>query len=123
MPPFDSADLLKIAQQCLHMSPSEAALRSAINRAYYAAFRIARDYCHVPLSVDGTGSHDAVLNAVDRLDFPDAYDRARRLRYLKRQRVRADYGVIFTELEAIAVEAVDDAELIVQWFRRLPART
>jgi len=120
---FESADFLKIAQQALHLSPSEAGWRTAINRAYYAAFRVARDYCRVPNRIDGVGSHDAVLSAVEALDFPDAGNFANSLRTIKKWRTRADYEATFHDLEHIATKSVDDAELIVQWFRRLPTRT
>ncbi|NWO54998.1 HEPN domain-containing protein [Chromohalobacter israelensis] len=83
--------LLTIAQEQLDVTPSDQArLRSAVNRAYYAAFLTARAYCDDQALVTGTGaSHEKVINAL--LDQRDLAKRGNQLNEMKRLRHKADY--------------------------------
>lgn len=81
--PFDPQDFFPVAQQ-LAGAGAEANLRSAINRAYYSVFLVARDR----LRLSGT-SHGPVLTAT-REAHRAAGDQ---LSELFRLRVLADYNM------------------------------
>ncbi|MCK0744116.1 HEPN domain-containing protein [Chromohalobacter nigrandesensis] len=83
--------LLTIAQEQLDATPyDQARLRSAVNRAYYAAFLTGRTYCDEKALVTGTGaSHEKVIHAL--LDHPNLAKRGNQLNEMKRLRHKADY--------------------------------
>ncbi|WP_110710523.1 HEPN domain-containing protein [Salinicola sp. CR57] len=83
--------LLTIAQEQLDASSTDQArLRSAINRAYYAAFLTARAYCEEKKLATGTGaSHEKVIGSL--LDRRDLSRYGNQLNDMKRLRHKADY--------------------------------
>ncbi|SDL77524.1 hypothetical protein SAMN05661010_02512 [Modicisalibacter muralis] len=75
---------------------TQPVMRSAINRAYYAAFLVARDFCE-ERGFNGSGaSHERVANALKRQ--PAWRTQGSRLQQIKDQRHLADYewGGTFT---------------------------
>ncbi|OLO03333.1 HEPN domain-containing protein [Salinicola socius] len=83
--------LLTIAQEQLDATPTDQArLRSAINRAYYAAFLTARAYCEQKQLPAGTGaSHEKVIGSL--IDRRDLARYGNQLNDMKRLRHKADY--------------------------------
>lgn len=121
MPPFDWLKYLEFAKE-LSNSEKEAALRSAISRAYYAAFNQARAYCdshhiYIPQSKD---SHQAVW---------DKFKEGRTVRgvytngdLLKQQRVLADYkSEPIDRLEDTVAQAIRYAERVLYYLNQLSA--
>ena len=119
MPPFDWLDYLELAKH-LSKSDKEAALRSAISRAYYAAFNQVRAYCvskgmYLPRTTD---SHQVVW---------DKFKEGRTLRgvyingdLLKQQRVHADYkNEPIERLEDTVAQAIRYAELVLHFLDQL----
>lgn len=113
MPLFDWTKYLSLAKD-LSTSSEEAVLRSAISRAYYAAFNQAKDYCvskgiYVARSTD---SHVVVWNAFLGL--------GRHLRgvqkngdLLRAKRVLADYNANPIErLSDVVKQAIHESELV-----------
>lgn len=82
--PFDPRLFLALAKQ-LGASRDEEALRSAVNRAYYAVFLIARDR----LRVSGKNSHGDVIKAAQQAHKPTGDQ----LSTLFGLRVLADYDL------------------------------
>lgn len=65
-------------------------LRSVVNRAYYAAFISARDFCNAKgYHASGKGMHDKIVNAL--LAQPVWTTEGNRLDQIKELRHRADY--------------------------------
>lgn len=105
----------------------EAALRSAVSRAYYAAFHAAEDYLQKSGKYPSTsgnnapavGSHNRVVNAfVGNASNPTWVNIGRRLRRLKDARHWADYnawdwgaGADFKDLKAVAAKLKDAEEI------------
>jgi uncharacterized protein (UPF0332 family) len=118
MPPFDWLEYLELARQ-LSKSDKEAALRSAISRAYYAAFNQVRAYCvsreiYIPRAVD---SHQVVW---------DKFKEGRTLRgvytngdLLKQQRVLADYkSEPIERLEDTVAQAIRYADRVLYYLNQ-----
>lgn len=116
MPLFDWTKYLDLAKN-LSTSSEEALLRSAISRAYYAAFNQARDYCishdiYIPRSTD---SHQVVWNAF--------LGQGRHLRgvhkngdLLRARRVKADYEADpITRLSDEVKQAIHESELVLSY--------
>ena len=123
---FDWSEYLILAQelagQATRPSSQEAKLRSAISRAYYAAFCKARNHLRdkehhrIP---SGGEAHQYVQN-----QFKDSPDKARRdvganLNRLRIRRTKADYEDRVTKLPRTTEYAVKVAERIVSNLRRL----
>jgi len=114
-PPFDWTQYLILAKDLSTRSEEEAALRSAISRAYYAAFNQARAYCatkEIEIS-KASDSHQVVWRV---------FDAGRTLRgihvngiRLMRRRVQADYDPEFEELAANVGTAVHECELVLNY--------
>ncbi len=67
---FDPREFLRIANQLAQHNDDEASLRSAVNRAYYSVFLLARQ--KVGISGRRQHVHGDVLGALRRLDRPAA---------------------------------------------------
>jgi hypothetical protein len=91
--PFDWVQYLILARTLGSATAAEPSLRSAISRAYYAAYKIAEHYCEdkgIPIENNGK-SHQDVWDAFLKkggTTFTRVYDNGDRLR---RKRVKADY--------------------------------
>jgi len=100
------------------VSSVNATNRAAVSRAYYAAFSQASDYCGS--SPRPERSHDEVIGKVRSLPFEEAFERAQDLATLKKLRVKADYRRSESISRQNAERAVGDADILIQWFERLP---
>ncbi|MFC0269649.1 HEPN domain-containing protein [Kushneria aurantia] len=83
--------LLSIASEQLDATPlDQPRLRTAINRAYYAAFLTARTYCEYHQFAPESGaSHERVINSL--LARPNLARYGNQLNTIKRLRHKADY--------------------------------
>lgn len=87
---FTAVDFYHLACELREASKGdEAKLRSAISRAYYAAFLVARDKANI--SSKGTDGHSRVIKHY--LDKPNDTVVANWLRDLKSDREAADYDI------------------------------
>jgi hypothetical protein len=72
---MQARDFLLFAETCLNTLSGDAASRSAVSRAYYAAFHTASEYLkHFPPgSFDNLapGKHQQVIKALESLNHPD----------------------------------------------------
>jgi hypothetical protein len=95
---FDPEQWLQVADVCcitISKVDTEALLRTAVNRAYYAALLSVRkriEEAHGPGSVPSAGTHEAIFQAVRTGGdlFKDIYDE---LRVLRTARNNADYNL------------------------------
>ncbi|MCI0614558.1 HEPN domain-containing protein [bacterium] len=115
--PFEWAEYLRLAEELAERQNDEAALRSAVSRAYYAAYCKACAYLNekniaVP---HGEGSHDRVWNSFINLPGRTHTSIQGNGDRLKRRRVIADYK----EQEAISTQdaksAVTTSKNILTW--------
>ena len=121
MTPFDWGDYLRLASELATRSDDEAALRSAISRAYYAVYGRAAAY----LVARGDFADRALMHRTVWEVFKDSPEIARReiwtlgLR-LKDQRVKADYQPSFRgSLTKAANESIDRAAALLALLDRL----
>jgi hypothetical protein len=111
----DYLKLAKILMVFSNPSTQEASLRSAVSRAYYAAFitarNFARDKRHLPLE-GRTSDHFKVINF-----FHNSNPRIdRELKQLKEFRELCDYEDHVDNLEKIAEDAIIYSERIIAKF-------
>lgn len=122
---FNPKDFLTFARTCERSTPStEAAHRTAISRAYYAAFLSVRDYCdNEKIVVQGNvaRSHDNVIHAMWEFPHHNRFDMANELKRLKKLREVADYDLEYKHAEQDSQKVVDDAEELIKWVQELPS--
>lgn len=113
--PFDPLEFYRLADHLLQ-SPSEAAYRTAISRAYYAVFLTIANTPAIqrvmPAASYGEGSHIDVIHAVRRLH---KYTIAVRLGELKELRGLADYNLVPNELFRDWAKNWNDAQNLTEW--------
>lgn len=120
--PFNWRDYLSLAQE-LSQRQDEAAIRSAISRAYYAALCSARLYLETQgktISTMGADSHSQIWNAFQGKGKA-ANAVFQRGQSLKRHRQRADYENEVVSLSNDIIAAIKDAEMIFYWLDNLLA--
>lgn len=122
---FDPKEFLTFARSCERSNPStEAAHRSAISRAYYAAFLSVRAYCvDEDITVQGNvaHSHDNVIRAMWEFPHHNKFHMAKELKRLKKLREDADYDLSYRHAERDSQKVVDDAEDFISWVEGLPS--
>lgn len=91
----------------------EAALRSAVSRAYYAAYGHARNHAVAEL-FGAEGSADDHLALRLHFDRTGRTDVGKLLAELRHSRNRADYDEILPRLEMIANESIGKADRIIR---------
>jgi hypothetical protein len=89
--PFNPREFHDVAVQITAHSQSEACLRSAINRMYFAAFWLARTKTGIPPKPPKRGSHAEVITQLKKRGFRTEADQLDKLRAL---RVAADYDLM-----------------------------
>ena len=100
--------------------------RSAVSRAYYASFLVAREYVHGrgllahPPTGKRWGSHERVIFSVGMLRQPGARRIRKALFRLKKQRVNADYDLVYAIRRTDVLKAIQDAEMVIAWIDHLP---
>ena len=119
MAAFDWSQYLVLAKD-LGSRSEEAAVRSAISRAYYAAYNVARSFCaNAGISIIDTGNlhkdlWDAFLRKGGRT-FASVYDKGQRLR---RKRTKADYDSEVSGLSSVTADSLRDADAILSFLKQ-----
>ncbi len=97
---FDWSQYLHLARELAEETTDETKMRSAISRAYYAAFIKARNYLQERegLTIPTQNSHQYVIN-----QFKDSQEKVcekigNRLKRLRNRRNQADYDNTFPDL-------------------------
>lgn len=121
MTAFDWIQYLVLARE-LSSRPEESALRSAISRAYYAAFKTAETFCNNKgiLIIDTGKPHQDVWDAFlakGGKTFSSVYDKGERL---KRKRVKADYRDEVAGLPSMAQDSLRDSYAILSYLGASP---
>jgi hypothetical protein len=110
---FPRTSSVTLAEQ-LAQGDSEAAHRSAISRAYYGVYRVARDtYPNPQRYAQSEGSHQALVSALKQSGERVKYGIGVQLDNLRRERTVADYDGALTITQARAVAAVQRARTLL----------
>ncbi len=123
---FDPRDYLALTARSLAEFFDEATQRSAINRAYYAAFLVAREYVDQrggtanPPRGRRWGSHERVIFSIGMVRHPAAKRIRRSLFDLKKLRTSADYDLGYTDAGNDVAKALQDAAEVIAWIDALP---
>lgn len=116
--PFDWIEYLKLAHR-LNSFGGEADNRSAISRAYYAAFCLSRNYAlgkNIPIP-SGPAAHKAVITYFNGVSANISTNLSR----LRKDRNYADYkDIINFNLHLTAIKAIITAQKIIADLRSLP---
>jgi uncharacterized protein (UPF0332 family) len=112
---MNGRDFLSVAKLLLGAG-TEAAWRSAISRAYYAGFHVARELLEdlgfaVP---NGDRAHAYLWLRLSNCQDPQVQKRGRQLIDLRRKRNRADYDLGIPISPTTAAGSVRDVEQIIQ---------
>jgi hypothetical protein len=117
---FDWEEYLALAALLAADTGNEASLRTAISRAYYAAYHAAATYVRTEGLLRRRHTHQRVWNALAEGPDPERSDAGRRGDLLRRVRLDADYSNPFPEdLVKQARDAVPQARSIIELLRRL----
>lgn len=118
---FDDREFLEVARHLQYGDPREGFQRSAISRAYYSAFLLARTICRDRgwLPQRGTGAdHRAIPGALSRLDAKLGAE----FEELRRLRTDADYSTVSEHPDRLAEKvqlAIDLAGFIRRELKRI----
>lgn len=107
----------QLKQQAADSSQQEAYLRSAISRAYYASFCLARNYLRDSLGRKSTGTlddHEFVKNQFRNLPGQDNQAIAENLRRLRAYRNQADYDDELPSIKNTALMAMNMAGRVIE---------
>jgi uncharacterized protein (UPF0332 family) len=112
---MNGRDFLGVARR-LASGPEEADWRSAVSRAYYAAFHVG---CELLAGLrfgvpQADRAHSFVYVRLNNCGDPAAVKAGATLFDLRRNRNRADYAIRTRFPATMAVQAVGDAELVIQ---------
>jgi uncharacterized protein (UPF0332 family) len=121
---FDWSGYLDLAKELNDNSIAnrEAKQRSAVSRAYYAVFNLAKDYLEqvegqsIPRTAD---AHRYVGDQFRISANPNRKAIARNLVRLRRFRNQADYAAGFPALASTATRSIDTAEEIIKALKSL----
>jgi len=123
---FDWSDYLTLAdalsRQPTSPGPEEASLRSAISRAYYAAFGAARNFVRDRgeiLLTREASDHEIVINHYRRSTDRNRREIGKTLRYMRDKRNDADYEDTISKPDAEANVAVLEAARIIKLLKKL----
>ena len=116
--PFDWKEYLELAKQLVGRAGSgysaEAAERSAVSRAYYAAFCLVRNYAEKNLAFRKTGSAQDHESLREHLKRQRRVRLASRLNKLRKWRNDCDYDDEVTNLSHYVQNAIRIAEQVIQ---------
>lgn len=110
---FNPLDFLKLAEELKLSVEDEAKIRTAISRAYYAAFLKAREWLRAkewPVYGDAR-DHREVPNGLRRQVGKSASDN---LGFLRRRRNNADYDLIKSLIEKDVNYAISLAQTVIK---------
>lgn len=112
---MDFRDYLNLAVALVNGS-SEAEWRSAVSRAYYAAFHVAREFlASLNFTVPhAERAHGYLWLRLANAGHADVCDAGNRLNALRRERNRADYDAHISVSQSSARTHVQRAEEIIQ---------
>jgi uncharacterized protein (UPF0332 family) len=117
---FDWTALLRVAERLLTEASDEASLRSAINRAYYAAYHTAAAFVRASGRLRQGHTHRRVWSILVEDRDPGWAAIGRRGDQLRETRIMADYrGNAPNNLAAVARHSVDEARSLVDAINRL----
>jgi uncharacterized protein (UPF0332 family) len=118
---MDGTAFLEVAE-ILIAGETEAEWRSAVSRAYYAAYHVGRTLlleCGFP--VTGADSHGYVIRRLSNAQFPEVVDAGSALGHLRGYRNRADYDLNkpfeyeqAAELVGLAADALNIFQITVK---------
>jgi len=113
---FQWTDYLTLAQNVVSAATDEASLRTAVSRAYYAAFHVARRYVmdakpEVQLPADGR-QHEMVWEVLGRGRRQERAACAHGRR-LKQKRTKADYAMTGLKFPNDARFAITEAQGVI----------
>lgn len=107
--PFKPSDFLRLAKELSTRRDDEAALRSAVSRAYYAAFWVARDVVSRRTGLHEL-RHDKMWRQIKSFDWSTAEDGMK----LRRYRNNADYEKVVEDSVSRAEKALIIAGRIIK---------
>lgn len=117
---FEWDDLLPVAERLVLDAGNEAALRTAINRAYYVAYHAAASFVRSHGLLESRHTHARVWEALTRSPIAEQSEIGQVGDLLRRSRIDADYGNPFPgTVDKRAREAVADAQALIEALRRL----
>lgn len=112
MSSFSWSQFLDLADQ-LQSGGDEARFRTAVSRAYYAAFQAAKAYVARTYGLRGKGNiHDQTWNTLAGSMQPDEHLIGQWGGDLKRKRCRADYDLSPPVTSTIAMQAIAEARKV-----------
>lgn len=119
---FDWTEYLNLAgelsKDTTFQSARDARLRSAISRAYYAAFHKAR-ITVLPPRVAAWGSHQQIIDMLQESEDPARRQLGVDLARLKGNRRKADYDDIVVNMSALVEDSLIGAQELIEAFNVL----
>ena len=120
MTPFSWTDFLALAERLASDTGDEAAQRTAISRAYYAAYHAAAIFVRVKGILTIGHTHSTVWKALTTDPDPDRVLVGPRGDDLKRLRTNADYRNPFPgDLDSLGRDAIATARVVIDTLDRL----
>src|SRR5271166_981735 len=121
--PFDWSEYFKLADE-LAKRTDEAALRSALSRAYYYVYHLAlrRALDNGFTTKSGEGTHTQMWRNFSGSPEPDCRKLAEIAGRLKEKRERADYNQIYVRINEEIPEMLADAQDFADRLQRLNPR-
>ncbi len=120
MTPFAWTDFLALAERLARDSDNEAAQRTAISRAYYAAYHAAAIFVRAKGILTIGHTHSTVWRALIADPDPDRALVGRRGDDLKRLRTNADYRNPFPgDVGSLGQHAIANARVVIDELDRL----
>ena len=119
---MEPVEFIKFAEYCAGNIPGEASARSAVSRAYYAAYHVSSSYLEkksIPVLTGRGGKHTAIIRTVHAMSHPESQRYSGLLQSLKNQRERADYAIRDPMVSERMSKAIRNAHEIIQWFEQL----
>lgn len=118
--PFDWRDYLRLAKELSNYAETsslqEAAARSAVSRAYYAAFCWAMDYASKSLGFQRSGTAEEHATLRQLLQQSGQPKTGSRLNNLRRWRNLCDYDANISNMGSLVQNALAYAEVVPQPF-------
>jgi len=121
---MNGRDFLATAQKLTAVGAVPPDLRSAMSRAYYAAYHAALEYCTrcgVTFSTHSSDAHTTMPRCFDACTTAEAKDLYRMLNALRADRKTADYDLADSKFEGAAnvTLRIKDAEKVIAKIDRL----
>jgi hypothetical protein len=108
---FDPKKLLKTAVHLDSLDNDEETIRSKVNRAYYAAFGVAKIKTHITSYED---THTKVIRALENSENPSHQKAGKGLESLRKSRRMADYDYNKTLYASAYSNVINDAKNVIE---------